>query len=741
MSYNHGEPDGENIGSMSIREAESYRIAQNSLSSPRINISSSEIQEDVSSSFKIDAVSRVIDYGFQAWVRNNTGNSNDLGSPYSNSVVAPQTELKMRIRSAMKDAPRNPAAQWLPLGGLESICRRHAVRCEFLRVLGEDSPNIEQYTDYICGNDTHSSRNEHTSRKIFAILVLMDQLPRIEEFIREGIRDQHLPCRKLSNHELGATFTIEKSVSPSTFGSESVFRFDNWDPTDKQEFYRLQWEFLAPYFSNASDGTITLYELDEPCIMPWLNNGETVCNGGFGEVTKFYIHSDHHAFATNKIATKKLHAENNDNDALFQREFNNLKRVNNKVHLLPLYAAYRQGREYSFIIPWADGGSLKDLWALDPLDLLGEVHIDPERESDSHHRTRKVISWVAGQFSGLTGGLGLGFLHDTASLISPRPNLIVPDDNEKKYGIHGDIKPANILYFKQDKDEHGSGLGLFKISDFGLTGFHSALTRTREGPTGPHSPIYRSPEYSTWERRDTSEEDEPKAYLSRKYDIWSLGCVLLQFLTWLINGPAGLKQFKEACIREMDQHHLSYKEEKFFAIDQNGDAAHKTSVKDQFKYLQSKVAKDHYLHDCLALIRDRMLELDVTKRADCKEVHETLAAYHKRCLKDDDNYAVDLLQPFREPQPSRSSTPHPPDFEIRHRSHSPSTSSAIKKKPVVNQGDTEETEGKQETSKFKKLSSHFRISRLKPRSGGSKRLATLIAKIKNAASFTSRKSS
>ena len=234
--------------------------------------------------------------------------------------------------------------------------------------------------------------------------------------------------------------------------------------------------------------------------------------------------------------------------------------------MLPVYAAYRRGKQYSFIFPWADGGSLIDLWARDPLTLKERVFVDKHEATDTH-RARKVITWVACQFSGLTGRLGLGFLHDTQFLEPLQATLVVPDEREKQYGIHGDIKPHNILYFEQDHNGDGSHLGLFKISDFGLTGFHSALTRSRHQPPRPHSPTYRAPEYREFD-----------AYLSRKYDIWSLGCVMLQFLTWLISGPDGLRQFDEARLDEKDDNNLNFNEDKFFAITRDRDARHKKSV-------------------------------------------------------------------------------------------------------------------------------------------------------------------
>ncbi|KAI1363887.1 kinase-like domain-containing protein [Xylaria arbuscula] len=668
MSHSGSQPDAKDIHEFLQEVASRPRIRN--LHSPGVYPSTLEFKEDESSQHESDGVSRVADYGFQAWAQSSqkskpshdSGDLIGLESPDVKSPITPPGNLAMSLESAMLPAKPNDAQTYLPLGQIESICPRGVVHHELQRTFGEDCPEIDQYTDYVCGNQDDPKREENISRKIFANLVLIGQLHRIRDFMEAGIRDRHLPFRKSSREHLGETFTLVKRVTFNRTKSETVFCFNDWNPVEKRKFYDNQWRLLSPYFDRASDGTVGLYELDEQCIMPWVDIGEEKRGtfvpleniGGYAKVTKFSIHPDHHAFDCKNFAIKQLFE---DDDTPFHQEFKNLKKVQTKDHLLPVYAAYRRGKQYSFIFPWADGGSLIDLWSRDPRELKERVVVDTHEFADTH-RAQKVISWVACQFSGLTGRLGLGFLHDNKFLEQLQPTLVVPDEMEKQFGIHGDIKPHNILYFEQDHNGEESNLGLFKISDFGLTGFHSALTRSRHQPPGPHSPTYRAPEY-----RDFS------AYLSRKYDIWSLGCVMLQFLTWLISGPDGLRQFDEARLVEMDQNGLNFVDDKFFVITHNGDAGHKHSVQSHVEKLQSSVTKGSYLYDCLALIRDRMLHLDVSTRADCQEVHKRLATYHKRCLQDT-NYVGDVLPTFQARASPLHSHPSAPVPHIVVTSHS-----------------------------------------------------------------------
>ncbi|KAI0859626.1 kinase-like domain-containing protein [Xylaria cubensis] len=641
----------------------------------------------VSSQHEFDVDSHVDDYGFQAWARNSKKSKPIHNSNYHMDLEAAQPTLSSKdnpaidldqlltkhgnlaqaLELAMLSALPNDAQTYLPLGKVETICRRDVVRHELLRTFIDDLPSVDRYTNYVCGDQNDSDQDENTSRKIFANLVLIGQLDKINDFVEAGIKDRHLPFRKASREQGGEKFILVKRPTLNRTGTEPLSCFNDWHPVSKRKFYDNQWRLLSPYFDKTVNGSVGLYELDEQSIMPWIDIGEekkgsyvpTENVGGFGKVTQVTIHPDHHDFEATKFAIKELFEVD---DIPFTNEFRNLKKVETRDHLLPVFAAFRRGARYSFIFPWADGGSMFDLWGSEPLTLKKRVLVDVHEATDAY-RTRKVIIWVACQLAGLTGKLGLGFLHDTQFLEPDQPTLVVPE-SEKRYGIHGDIKPHNILYFHQGQDMDKCGLGLFKISDFGLTGFHSSATRSRLAPTGPHSPTYRSPEYGMSE-----------TYLSRKYDIWALGCVVLQFLTWLIRGQQGLRQFDQDRFDEVDETNPNFKEDNFFKavqIDDNGfKIVVKNSVQSHIEALQLAVTPENYLYDCLELIKTRILQIEVKERADCREVHDSLTKYHQRCLQDS-RYTSIALPTFKE----AASTPFGPIPDIQVTNVSIKTESA-----------------------------------------------------------------
>ncbi|KAH8163496.1 hypothetical protein CIB48_g4750 [Xylaria polymorpha] len=526
--------------------------------------------------------SYVVDYGFLARAQLQRDPTASFIAP---TVSGPtdRDSLKYSLKNSMVNAVKDDKQTFLPLGQLDAICNRNAVQDELLRAFKPNWVDITKYVNYVCGDPSDPRREEHTMNF-----------------------------------------------------------FTNWNPVDKREFYQTQWQLLSPFFGKAPRDSAALYKLDEQTIMPWVSMGKEQAGayvpleniGGFSTVRKIVIHPDHHSFGTEFFAVKDLF--DGDEDP-FEIEFNNLKKVKTRKHLLPVHAAYVCGNQYSFIFPWAHGGSLEDLCKKEPQSLIS----DPER--DFH----VLVKWVAGQLSGLTGEFGLGFLHGVGHPESSG-DLVVP--GAKPFGIHGDIKPSNILYFKQDgsHDYLNPAKDLLKISDFGLTGFHSARTRSRLPATGPHSPTYRSPEWG----RDGMNE----GFLSRKYyDIWSLGCVFLEFLTWVIGGPRALERFNEDRRNDTRDTGTKFREDKYFVIE--GKHRHiKPSVTQWVKKLQDQVGEGNYLHDCLGFIIERMLEISDNKRADCSAVNKFLEEHYKLCIQDEEYSKIDIRREPISRESSRSST-------------------------------------------------------------------------------------
>lgn len=176
------------------------------------------------------------------------------------------------------------------------------------------------------------------------------------------------------------------------------------------------------------------------------------------------------------------------------------------AHLISLLATYEHLKDYYLIFPWADG-DLTRFW---------EVH-HPNPVSDV-----ATIKWVAEQCKGIAHGLVKIHTYQTSNSVCPN------GAHEHRYGRHGDLKPENILWFKDAKG------GILKISDFGLSEYSTVHNRSKTISSVATSMSYRPPEC-----------DLRDGKVGPSYDIWTLGCLYLEFITWLLGGWNLVKEFEK----------------------------------------------------------------------------------------------------------------------------------------------------------------------------------------------------
>lgn len=163
-------------------------------------------------------------------------------------------------------------------------------------------------------------------------------------------------------------------------------------------------------------------------------------------------------------------------------------------NIVTLLATMKWGDKYSFLFPWAD------------CDLLG--YWEMNRKPDWNH---DVLIWIASQCQGIMSAID--HIHD------PK---FQNENGENMYGRHGDIKPDNILWFKK------GGKGVLVLSDLGFTAEHRDTSRSNvPGFNIPHTPNYRPPE---------CDMDGVNGKISRSFDIWTLGCLFLEFIIWTLCG-------------------------------------------------------------------------------------------------------------------------------------------------------------------------------------------------------------
>ena len=187
-----------------------------------------------------------------------------------------------------------------------------------------------------------------------------------------------------------------------------------------------------------------------------------------------------------------------------------LKKFSNPSHnhLISLLATYEQFGKFFLVFHWAEA-DLQRYWKdICPLPAVG---------LETRIWNMETVLWVAQQCKGIAHGVVQIHQYVTSSLKT---------HHEKElFGHHGDIKPENMLWFPGSDAGDTTG-GTLKISDFGLAEFNVRTVSMKPKSTFATSPPYRAPEVDL----------EGTGAIGRSYDMWTLGCLYLEFITWMFGG-------------------------------------------------------------------------------------------------------------------------------------------------------------------------------------------------------------
>lgn len=256
------------------------------------------------------------------------------------------------------------------------------------------------------------------------------------------------------------------------------------------------------------------------------------------------------------------------------------------AHLIQAIAIYARGNsERCFVFPWAPKGNLRQYWQAD--------------SSRNGPATKEVMSWALDQVKGIADGLCK--LHATNTR-------------------HGDVKPENILIF--DGNSKSGPCPFLVVADVGIAKYHAFETSMRKSQglatTNRTGTVrYQPPEIDMY---------EPKQ-ISLKYDSWSLGCVLLEFVIWLLQGSSGQKRFEE----DRKQARAS---DRFWDRDtnHNNNPIPHAIVTRWITNLKSNLPEGSALWDLLEIVRLRLLVGPVELRAYIHDVLPELQGIDDSCL-------------------------------------------------------------------------------------------------------------
>ena len=191
----------------------------------------------------------------------------------------------------------------------------------------------------------------------------------------------------------------------------------------------------------------------------------------------------------------------NAEQSVFETELRNLSilKLLHHPNIIELKGSYAYRGKFNLIFPRAYGGTLDELM---------------KRPRPPELRSNVAILFA---LSGL------------CSAVSAVHRFVSSGDNLELIGCHHDLKPSNVLI-------EGS---TFLLADFGLSRFKST-TQTSETPTKTVHAYYTAPEYSA------VRSDGERPMVRRSSDVWSLGCIIAEVVTYMMRGPDGVIEFEES---------------------------------------------------------------------------------------------------------------------------------------------------------------------------------------------------
>ncbi|KAI0117915.1 kinase-like protein [Nemania sp. FL0031] len=539
--------------------------------------------------------------------------------------------------------------KFLPLDQLEAIVNEHSVQNLLSKVFPSGAPSARDICPHQDSQDCDGI--QHTSRrKIFATLVIISRVELISDFIKENIRDADLPLqqRKFANE----TFLVARGVESEPH-SEYALRHGRgrWTYNDIPIFCDQQWAISAPYFSMAEDSgeKVHFYSLSSYDILPFVKPGTddsgnpAYLNQGFySTVRRVKIHRAHHNFPVAldhdgaDFAVKRLtrfpnpHAENN--KKYFELEVEALKKfcLRNERYIIKLLATYEIDGRYHLLFPVADG-NLGDLWKTSsntspPVSIPG------------------ATLWLAQECLGIAQALGK--IHQftfSPPRGVPRDEPLEPSEI-RRHGIHGDIKPQNVLWFRKLPNHLQNcnsnsvpDLGFLQLSDFGTVYFHRDRSIMKNEILVKNN-SYRAPE---------SDLDGDNG--SPALDIWAFGCLYLDFITWFLCGLHAVDQeFPER--RTQDEPDPSEpglpRQDTFFITSRHWFRRKdlqivKPNVTEWIEHLHKHPKCSQFFHDFLNFIEVHMLVVSPKNRAKCTDIVEELQRLKASCDQDSAYYEAE----------------------------------------------------------------------------------------------------
>ena len=276
---------------------------------------------------------------------------------------------------------------------------------------------------------------------------------------------------------------------------------------------------------------------------------------------------------------------------------NELRKLSAQKHIVTHQATWTQDGRYCILFPYAKCNLRQYMkWrAFGP-------------------STQDNISWFLQQLRGLAQALkdihNLPFLEAFPSGSGGKAGSL----ESRQTGWHHDLKPENILYFSDPGPENG----IFKVADFGSGKINTYHSGSMHSNTPNGTLTYEPP------------EAQSEGATSRPYDLWSLGCIFLELLTWAVYDFQSVEQFASNRVdrRFPDSHVNMIFDDGFWQMTRDGQVIIRNSVSTWIQDLRCRI-RQQPLTEVLELVIC-MLDPDRLKRITAQDLWDQLDRIYKR---------------------------------------------------------------------------------------------------------------
>src|SRR3569833_59705 len=206
------------------------------------------------------------------------------------------TTLKSKLLQ-LRCRPTQSATQFFfPRGSIEELIDENVVRVAIIwgRLYIEPAAAGEWAAE-VC--KAHVCQGKACSYlKVFATLVMIGHDSDIVDFVLDKLCDSQLPLAKVNiDGIIGNLVHLRRKTDQDT----PPRCVQSWDFDVHENFYRMQWAMLAPFFSKTG---VLYYQLVENDIRPWVEEDSSNSQyGGYSEVTRVKIHPRHHNFEQTNV--------------------------------------------------------------------------------------------------------------------------------------------------------------------------------------------------------------------------------------------------------------------------------------------------------------------------------------------------------------------------------------------------------------------------------------------------------